>query len=257
MTIFPRRGACWILTLALATAAQLVSAADEPRFGGKSSALDQLKQGYGAMEEGAYAAAVEHYQAALEFANTRELRFQALVGRGSAEAALDRLADARVSFDRALEIKPENPEALFSAGMVAQDLKDFAAAAELLALAAVRDPAFGAAFTQLGIVYALEGRHEEAAASCRKAVSTDPQNVEAQLCLGVALYQLGRFDQASQAFDVVVAIDPRNSNARYSLGLCKLYGEDLEGAMREYSVLKDLDPDLARDLHDRINASRE
>jgi len=257
MTVLLRHGAYWALVLALTAATSFAGAGDEAQFRAKSAALDELKMGFGAMEDGAYAAALDHYQAALDFATTRELRFQALVGKGSAEAALDRLEDALASFNRALEIKPENPETLFSAGMVAKDLGELAAATEFFAMAAVRDPAFAAAFTQLGVVYALEGRHEEAAASCRRATLNEPQNLEAQLCLGVSLYHLSRFDEASLAFDAVLAIDPGNSRARYSLGLCKLYGGDAEGAMREYRELEKLDPEMARDLGERINASRK
>ncbi|MCJ7755570.1 MAG: hypothetical protein MUP13_13485, partial [Thermoanaerobaculales bacterium] len=61
--------------------------------------------------------------------------------------------------------------------------------------------------------------------------------------------------EGAQAFEAVVEIDPSNAHAHYSLGLCRLYEEDPDGAIAEYVVLKDVDPDLARDLYDRIFAT--
>ena len=256
MKMYRSRALGSLLALALvAAAAPALGQDDSKAWLGSSPALDQLKQGFVAMGEGAYETALDHYRSALENANTRELRFQALVGMGSAEAALGRLEDARQSFDQALEIKPENPEILFAAGMVAKDQELFETAAELFARAAVRKPDFGEALTQLGVVYAFQGRHEESAAACWRAVSVSPQDVGALLCLGVARYHLGLYTQAAQAFETVVEIDPQNSHARYSLGLCRLYKEDPDGALTEYVALKDLDPELARDLYNRIFAT--
>jgi len=256
MTKIPTRALGSILALALvAVAPPAMGQDDSTAWLGSSPSLDQLKQGFVAMGEGDYETALDHYRSALENANTRELRFQALVGIGSAEAGLGHLEDARQAYDRALAIKPENPEALFAAGMIAKDQKLYDSAAELFARAAVRKPDFGEALTQLGVVYAFQGRYEESASACWKAVSLSPKDVGALLCLGVARYHMGLYPQAAQAFEAVVEIDPQNSNARYSLGLCKLFEEDQDGALAEYAALKDLDPELASDLYNRIFAT--
>jgi len=253
MKMYRSRALNSILALALVAAAPPAMGQDGSKtWSGSSPSLDQLKQGFVAMGEGAYETALDHYRSALENANTRELRFQAFVGIGSAESALGRLDEARQSYDRALAIKPENPETLFAAGMVAKDQGLFETAAELFAGAAVRKPDFGEALTQLGVVYAFQGRHEESAEACWKAVSVNPEDEGALLCLGVARYHLGLYTQAAQAFEKVVEIDPQSSYAHYSLGLCKLFEEDEDGAIAQYVALKDLDPELARDLYNRI-----
>jgi tetratricopeptide (TPR) repeat protein len=241
------------LAVLIAAAAPLAIGADDPQtYEGSSPALDQLKLGFIAMGESAYGTALEHYRAALGFANTSELRFQALVGIGSAEAALENLDEAWASYDRALEIKPDNPETLFAAGMVAKEQGKFDTAAELFARAAVRKPGFGEALTQLGVVYEFQGRHEDAAAACWRAVSVMPDDVEAMLCLGVARYHLELYADAAQAFEAAIEIDPQSARARYSLGLCELYMGNPAGAFEEFEVLEELDPELARDLHERI-----
>jgi tetratricopeptide (TPR) repeat protein len=251
-----RRTLVGFVTLVLAMGVGHTTAASEGSESaaglGKAPSLDALKRGYVAAEEGDHEAAYSHFQAALEHASTRELRFQAYVGLGSAAAALGRLDDARTNFELALAIKPDNAETLFSLGLVAKKQKDLQEAASLLAAAAVRDPTLGEALVELGVVYEILERHEEAVDACWRAVSVIPEDEGALLCLGVARYHLGIYEGAAQAFEAVLEGNPDNAHARYSLGLCKLYQEDLDGAMAEYKALRPLDADLARDLLLRI-----
>lgn len=243
-----------LLTLAVGLGWSLVVSAeiDGAQNPGKSPSLDALKRGYLASERGDHEEAFTHYQKALEFASTSELRFQAHVGLGSASAALGRLDDARQNFERALEIRPDNAEVLFSLGLVAKRQGELEEAATCFANAAVRDPSLGEALVELGVVYEVLGRHQEAVDACWRAVSVIPDDEGALLCLGVARYQLGLYEGADQAFEAVIEQNPDSSRARYGLGLSRLYQDDLEGAMAEYRALKPLDAELAGDLLLRI-----
>ena len=58
------------------------------------------------MVEDNYQLALDHYDRALENANTSELQFQAHFGAGSAAAALASLDEAQEHYESALEIKP-------------------------------------------------------------------------------------------------------------------------------------------------------
>lgn len=219
---------------------------------GSGSTLENLRRGYGAMEEGDYEAALVHYTAAAERTGAPELRFQAYLGVGSATSALARTDEARTAYEKALAIKPGDPDALYSLGLVAKDQGRHEEAVALFADAAVRDPGFSAALTQLGIVYEILGRHEQAADACWRAYSASSEDLEALVCLGVARYHLELYGEAGQSFTAVLAKDPENARARYGLGLCKVYGDDRDGAIQEYVKLKKLDLDLARDLYERI-----
>jgi tetratricopeptide (TPR) repeat protein len=219
---------------------------------GKSPSLDALKRGYVASDRGDHEEAYTHYRSALELASNSELRFQAYVGLGSTAAALGELDDARQNFERALEIRPNNAETLFSLGLVAKRQGEIQEAATLFATAAVRDPSLAEAMVELGVVYEILGRHEEAADACWRAVSIIPEDEGALLCLGVARYHLGLYEGAAQAFEAVIEQNPASPRARYGLGLCRLYQEDLDGALTEYRALKPLDSELARDLLLRI-----
>ncbi len=214
--------------------------------------LEQLRRGYSAMDRGDYDAALEHYRASVNSASSPDLRFQAYLGVGSAASALARLEEARAAYAKALEIRPGDPDALYSLGMVAKDQGRYDEAVGLFADVAVRDPEFSAALTQLGVVYELQGRHELAADACRRAYSTSSGDLEALLCLGVAHYHLELYDEAGLSFAAVLDADPDNARARYGLGLCKLFKEDRDGAIQDYVQLKKLDPELARDLYQRI-----
>jgi len=51
---------------------------------------------------------------------------------------------------------------------------------------------------------------------------------------------------------MATGINPNNPRAHYGLGLAKLFGDDRDGAITEYGLLRALDPDLAGDPYDRI-----
>jgi hypothetical protein len=63
---------------------------------------------------------------------------------------------------------------------------------------------------------------------------------------------LGRYPETAEAFTMVIGINPTNPRAHYGLGLAKLFGDDRDGAITEYGLLRALDPDLAGGLYDRI-----
>ena len=72
--------------------------------------------------------------------------------------------------------------------------------------------------------YAIGRQHDRvgawhlAAASYRKAVAADPQNVEAHNALGVALSRAGRHEEAQAALREALALDPERAHLRSNLG---------------------------------------
>ncbi len=239
-----------LLVLVVVSLAASSSAQVDPERSGSTPSLDQLKMGFGAMEEGRYEDALDHYRLAFERTTISELRFQAQLGMGSAAVALGRLSDARSSYELALEIRPGHAHTLFFLGQVAKNQGRYEDAVTLFANAAVRDPAIIEALIELGIVYAHVGRHRDAADACGRAVVAQPGHEVALLCYGVALYHSDLYPEAAEAFTTVTEINPDNPRAHY--GLAKLFGDDRDGAITEYGLLRALDPDLADDLYDRI-----
>ena len=223
-------------------------------FSGQESpgALDELRLGLGAMEQGDFESALDHYGRALENAGADAIRFQAHLGMGSAYAAADRLDDAAKAYRAALEIRPEHAAAMYSLGLVTKDQGRYEEAAQLFASAAVRDPQFGEALVELGIVYEYLGRHEDALDVCRRALTALEDDEAALLCIGVANYHMGRYAEAIGVFESVVENNPANARAHYGLGLAKLLNGDREGAIAEVGKMNELNPELANDLYERI-----
>ena len=241
------------LLLLVVTAVAAPSPAQEnPERLGSTPSLDQLRMAFGAMEEGRYEVALEHYQLALERATTSGLRFQSHLGLGSAAVALGRLDDARFSYEAALEIRPGHARTLFFLGQVAKDQGRYDDAATLFANATVRDPDMIEALVGLGVVYAQLGRHRDSADACGRAVAAQSDDEAALLCYAVALYHLGLYPKAAEAFTTATEVNPDNPRAHYGLGLAKLFADDRDGAIVEVGLLNALDPDLADDLYDRI-----
>jgi tetratricopeptide (TPR) repeat protein len=217
-----------------------------------AACLRLLALGYEALEAENPQSAAEHYENAISAATTPELKFQALLGSGSAYTALNRLDQARMAFEAALEISPEHAGAWYSLASVqiAEGQTDEAIAA--LDRACAAEPGFVPALYDRCVLLASDGRNALAAASCAEAVDRDPSHAAAWLGLAVAQFQLAEYETALATFSKVLELEPENPRAIYGLGLSYLYSGDAEAATAEYVRLRSLDAELARDLYLRI-----
>jgi tetratricopeptide (TPR) repeat protein len=222
------------------------AAADE------SSCLRLLRTGYESLDAGDLELAATSYRQASEIAPTPELKFQALLGLGSASTMLDRLDEAREALESALAVFPDNATAWYSLATLHLEAGRDADAMAALHRACELAPEFAAALYDRCLLLAAAGRHADAAADCRRAVESDPGHGPAWLGLAVARYQLEDFESAAVAFTNALEIDPENARAVYGLGLCHLYVGDTATATDQYVRLKPLDAELARDLYLRI-----
>jgi tetratricopeptide (TPR) repeat protein len=89
--------------------------------------------------------------------------------RGVAAALEGATRRARRYFERALETKPDLKEALLNRGALAAQAGDFAAAAIDLRATLQIDPQLAPAWTNLAVVLAFQGRHEEASRARERA----------------------------------------------------------------------------------------
>lgn len=93
-----------------------------------------------------------------------------------------------------------------------------------------------------------------------KSLAIFPQNASAQLRMGMLQFRMGDREQAIAAYKKAVEIDPLQSLAHYQLGLQLSSKGDTARAFKQYTILKDLDPDFARQLLSHIqiqNHSRQ
>ena len=135
--------------------------------------------------------------------------------RGRAQLALGHLRDARTSFQRALELQPEFPDALLGqAGLAARE-NDMKAALALAERALAAAPRNVEAWLLQGDLLRSQAAHEAARAAYARALEIEPRNVNALLRRALLQINLGVFDAAQADIDALKKIEPRSVQVHY------------------------------------------
>ena len=136
----------------------------------------------------------------------------------------------------------------FHQGLRYYDLGRWEEAITAFKEATVIKPDYAVAYFGLGTAYSRLEIWEKAVASFRRAVEIDPYYAEGYLGLGIAYGILGFNSEAVSALRMATRIKPGYVQAHYALALGYLLLSDKASAMKEYGILKTLDPDLADQL---------
>ncbi len=176
------------------------------------------------------------------------------LNRGLALARAGRLAEARQSYDRAIETNGQFAEALVDRGLVLLELGDAAGAVPDFDKAAAlgrRDPALLAA---RGEALARLGRRDEAARAFDQALAVRPRDPILRVARG--FFRLSTDPTRAEAdFRAALEVDP--PNARAHLGLAFHHkADDPRAAQAEADAALDADPMLgdARQLRALLSA---
>jgi tetratricopeptide (TPR) repeat protein len=234
----------------------------------QESAGDLIEQANALTKAGRLSEAIEVYKDAIRLEPEAATAYSNL---GFAYTQAGRFAEAVEALQQAIRLKPDNVVTTSNLGNVYLQLSRHAEAIELLDLGnaysdigrgaeaiqalkqAIRlKPEMAAARNNLGVVYFKMGQYEEAGRRFKEAVTLDPDFAGAQLDLGVALARLGRYDEASAALQRAVRLRPDDADARYALGNVFLALKDRGASIRQYAVLKNLNPNLARRLYAQL-----
>ena len=143
---------------------------------------------------------------------------------------LDRTDDAIAHFRRAIDLKPDDLEALCTLGNIFQEQGELEKAVECYhaALAARPDcvearidlrirPDYAEVHVSLGNVLNTQGKLDEAVAHYRQALALSPDNAQAHNNLGNALRSQGRSDEAAEALHQALALKPNYAVAYHNL----------------------------------------
>lgn len=133
---------------------------------------------------------------------------QVFVDRGILQYDDAHYAEALGSFQRAIELDPEDPNARYFAGLA------------LIAL----------------------DRFEEAVTQLTRGQKLAPDDLDIAFALGVALFNLLRYDQALPLFETVAAREPERENLGFYLGVIHYQKKAYERALAELGAAKSSDP---------------
>lgn len=212
-------------------------------------------------------------QLALEATSTDETNAKAFHVLAMALERMGHLHKALVTYERAFELDPEDPELLINLGLTAWNLKlidgaakmfqlyigacpdsplgynnlgsvqgdmgQSATAIETLRSAICRMPNEPILWNSLATVLAEEGRAEESLVFYREAIRLDPTFARLYHNLGYAYSHLGMMPEALEAYDNALAqvVDPAERiESQHSRSICLIGMGRLEEGFRDYEI---------------------
>ncbi|MFM7907517.1 MAG: tetratricopeptide repeat protein, partial [Microcystis sp.] len=187
-----------------------------------------------------YEQAIASYDRALEIKPDYP---EAWNGRGVALHNLGRFEEAIASYDRALEIKPDYHQAWNNRGFALDDLGRFEQAIASYDRALEIKPDYHEAWNNRGCALGNLGRYAEAIASFDRALEIKPDLHQAWYNRGIALGNLGRFEDAIASFDRALEIKPDDHYAWNNRGVALGNLVRFEDAIASYDQALEIKPD--------------
>jgi tetratricopeptide (TPR) repeat protein len=147
----------------------------------------------------------------------------------------------------------ENAEYWNKLGLSYKEQVEYKEAEDAFKKAIQINPEDAEAYNNLGRLYFKSGRYEEAIDYFEQALSRQPHGTGIYRNLGAANAQLGRYSEAVDVLQKAVRIDPADADAHLDLGKVYLMMEDRDSALKQYNILKELNPDQAAYLLNLIH----
>jgi protein O-GlcNAc transferase len=161
------------------------------------------------------------------------------------------------SYDEAIALKSDDPDAFSNRGQALADLKRFDQALASFDAAIALKINNPEAFNGRGRALADLKRFDEAVASYDRAIAIRPDYVEVFNNRGNALNELKRFDEALASYDRAIALKPDHSLAFFNRGNVLIALKRWEEAIADYDKAIELHPDYAEVMNNRGNALSE
>jgi len=174
------------------------------------------------------------------------------LGRTLANAG--KLDEAEAEFAKALELNPNDADALLNLATVAS-LRGNPARAEHLVKQALRaNPDHTVALAKLAELRRDAGDLEESERLFREALALDEVSPELYLGLGDVLQRAGKYKEAEAAFRRVLELDPDSFAAYYNLGVTALQQQQYDASIAAFEKALALNADhpLAAATHNNI-----
>jgi tetratricopeptide (TPR) repeat protein len=164
---------------------------------------------------------------------------------------LGRFDEAILSYDKAIVLAPDDPEAFYNRGGCLQKLKRFEEALVSYDKAIALNCDYADAFSNRGVVLQALGRHSEAVTSYDRAIALKPNFAEALCNRGSVLHELKRFDEAIASYDEAIALKPDFAESFNYRGMSFEKLGRLPEALASFETAVALKPDYAEGYGNR------
>ena len=159
------------------------------------------------------------------------------------EGALKFLEDGKhqlalETFDKALLIYPQSPEALHNRGMALERLGKLKDALRNYELAIIGAPESAPTHNNMGNVLRELGQYEKSISCFEKAIAINPSYSVAYSNLGWTLYTIRQFQDAISAYKKSLSFNPNQTEALFNLSLSNLMLGDLKNGWLGYEYRK-------------------
>jgi tetratricopeptide (TPR) repeat protein len=132
------------------------------------------------------------------------------------------------SFQRAIDLSPDNTDLYYNIGNAFYMHKIYDEAIELFEEVIRIDPEYYYAYIGLGIVLFAKKDYNSAIEKFEKAINLNPKNTIAYFNKGVLFYYQKRYKEAIEAFEMSIGLDPTNIIAKANLAESYLIVEHFE-----------------------------
>jgi tetratricopeptide (TPR) repeat protein len=161
--------------------------------------------------------------------------------------------EAAKTFKRAISLNPNDTCAYDQLGRMYYDLGQYPESIEAFRQEIKLQPS-SVAYHFLGNGYYFTNKLEEALAAYQEAIRLTPNYEEAYTELGKVYNRLGRHADAIDSYQHALKIQPNDVIAHVGLGFSEFKQGNKDAAIRQYRILRDLDPKCAERLLREINA---
>ena len=158
------------------------------------------------------------------------------------EATTANFASAEALNQKALELRPEDPDVWLVRGNVLGELSRFEEAAVAFTTALGLNPLLLNALLGLGLVCGKLNRTEAALSAYARAIALNPGLATAWLGQADVCKAVGRTDEALRAYDRAIALQPNLAEARFGRGHLLYSARKYQQAIADFEAARALRP---------------
>ena len=189
-----------------------------------------------------YDAAISEANDAAQYAQNDDNRATVAKTKGQAYYWMEDWQAAAREFQRAATSRSGDANVYAMLGRAQYELGEKDAALDSLTRAAQMDRRNKLALYFAGLIYLEDRNYGDAVRMAELAIQSDPQDTNIRSMLGRAYLGAQRFQDAVQAFEVVLAANANDGSARYNLGQAYQFSEDWPRAIENYQAAISLLP---------------